>query len=546
MNRNKLGIILGVALGVVAALFALNYTQQLQRQLQQAQQQAQRPVAAAQTPVPTPTIATVPVVVAAQDLAPQSVLSTAAVKVIQVPPDVRLARALTRPDDAVGKVVQYPVAAGEQIVPLMLASAKTSANFSVTIPPGKRAVAIKVDEIIGTADLIRPGDRVDVIATFDKQTMGKDMATLFLQNVEVLAVAQHYAGEPPEVSESAATPAPALPGKTTDAPAELGAAVPLANASSKGTPTAAATPKPTPTATATPRPTPVPAPRTLTLAVTPEEAERLALAEANGSLRLALRPASDASTDDIPEATLSTLQSQIVKPAAQITGVQISPTNLRAGDTLKVVVTVKNTSDKVIATQDPKPEFTYVQGQTYHSQGFTSQDGKLRVGLNFDGHPSAPFPYRWGLGGDLAPGSTVTVTGYVKLTYDLKPTNFWVGLVQEPSTVLQDNEGTTLVTVLPENVAVVSVDAANVRSGPDLASSVIDQLPYGTEVPIMGQEKDWFKVQLPDGSSGFVAAGWIIAPTANAPPAPVPAVPMPAALAAASLSGPTPTPGPQR
>ncbi|HVB96443.1 MAG TPA: SH3 domain-containing protein, partial [Chloroflexota bacterium] len=207
----------------------------------------------------------------------------------------------------------------------------------------------------------------------------------------------------------------------------------------------------------------------------------------------------------------SPLQSQI----AEITGVSMSPTNARAGDTLTVTITVKNTSTEVIHTQGPDPKFTYVQGQTFFSQNFASQAGKLRVGVSFDGHPSIDFPYRWGLGGDLAPGASTTVVGYIKLTYDMKPTNFWAGLIEEPATILQDNEGTTLISVLPDNVAVVSVDAANVRSGPDLASSVIGQLGYGTEVPILGQEKDWFKVKMPDGRQGFVAAGWIIAPQAG-------------------------------
>jgi hypothetical protein len=39
------------------------------------------------------------------------------------------------------------------------------------------------------------------------------------------------------------------------------------------------------------------------------------------------------------------------------------------------------------------------------------------------------MPYRWGLGGDLAPGATTTVTGHVKITQDFKATNFWAALI---------------------------------------------------------------------------------------------------------------------
>ena len=239
------------------------------------------------------------------------------------------------------------------------------------------------------------------------------------------------------------------------------------------------------------------------------------LAEQQGRLAYALRSTNDTTTVDIPEATLSTIRSPLQSQIAEITGVSMSPTNAQAGDTLTVTITVKNTSTEVIHTQGPDPEIHVRPAKRSSLKTLLHQTGKLRVGVSFDGHPSIDFPYRWGLGGDLAPGASTTVVGYIKLTYDMKPTNFWAGLIEEPATILQDNEGTTLISVLPDNVAVVSVDAANVRSGPNIASSVIGQLGYGTEVPILGQEKDWFKVKLPDGRQGFVAAGWIICPSSR-------------------------------
>ena len=66
------------------------------------------------------------------------------------------------------------------------------------------------------------------------------------------------------------------------------------------------------------------------------------------------------------------------------------------------------------------------------------------------------MPYRWGLGGDLAPGATTTVTGHVKITQDFKTTNFWAALVNEPSTIVQTGVGMTLITSLPENLAIVA------------------------------------------------------------------------------------------
>src|SRR5690606_36842521 len=73
--------------------------------------------------------------------------------------------------------------------------------------------------------------------------------------------------------------------------------------------------------------------KSVTLAVDPEQAERLVLAEEMGTLRLALRRADDHNVVDLPEATLGTIRAPLVNSEAQITSVQISPTTAKAGDT---------------------------------------------------------------------------------------------------------------------------------------------------------------------------------------------------------------------
>ena len=209
-------------------------------------------------------------------------------------------------------------------------------------------------------------------------------------------------------------------------------------------------------------------------------------------------------------ADLGTLANPIQVAAGQIIATEITPTNTKVGDTLDISITVKNTSDKPLQSMSPEPGFTYVQGQTYFTQQFASDPGKWRVAIGTAGLDATEMPYRWGLGGDLAPGATTTVTGHVKITQDFKTTNFWAALIDEPSTIVQTGVGMTLVTSLPENLAIVAVDAANVRSGPSIASSVLDQVKYGTELQIIGQSADWFKIKLPDQREGWVAAGWIV------------------------------------
>jgi len=69
------------------------------------------------------------------------------------------------------------------------------------------------------------------------------------------------------------------------------------------------------------------------------------------------------------------------------------------------------------------------------------------------------------------------------------------------------------VSVTPVNVVVVAVDVAQIRSGPSISSSIVDEVPYGTELTVLGQEADWYKVEVPEsGKQGYVAAGWITTP----------------------------------
>jgi len=250
--------------------------------------------------------------------------------------------------------------------------------------------------------------------------------------------------------------------------------------------------------------------RILTLAVAPEAAERLALAETYGNLRYIARPVGERDQAAVLPADLSTLSSPIQAASAEIIATEISPSTVKVGDTIDVKITIKNTSDKPLQTQGPQPTFTYVQGQTYFTQQFASQPGKWRVGIGSAGLDATELPYRWGFGGDLAPGASTTVTGSIKVTQDFKPTNFWAAIIEEPAKIVQNGTGITLVTSMPENIAVVAVDAANVRSSPSIASSVIDLVKYGTELEIIGQSADWFKIRLPDKREGWVAAGWIV------------------------------------
>lgn len=460
--------------------------------MQQLQRQAQADAAKSAAAVSQAQADYVPVVVAKVNIPYRTPIKATMLEVKQLPATARHGQAIQDVAEAIGKITKVPISAGEQILTSKFSTDRSETGLTFIIPNGKRAVAISVSEVITSGGLIQPGDLVDVMAVFDAKTYGKDMSTFILQGVEVLAVGQLLPGE--NVPQASTTEQLGR--------AASGAAAPLPGQVA-----------PTPTPPPAQEPKAQPGARSVTLAVTPEESQRLVLAETLGKLRLVLRPMTDNETVTLPEATLGTIRSPLTPDAAVITAVSISPTNARAGDTLKVQITIKNVANVVLPTQGPNPEYTYVQGQTFFSQNFPAQDGKYRVAIGYEGSSAAPLPYRWGFGADLPPGASTTVTGYIKLTNDVKPSNFWAALIKEPATVLQNNVGTTLVTVAATNVAIISVDMANVRSGPTIDSSVIAQVPYGTELPILGQSADWYKIKLADGREGYVAAGWIVGAT---------------------------------
>lgn len=432
---------------------------------------------------PPEPVSTAVVLVAGQDIPVRTKITSDMVREEGIPVSAKHPEALSLIRQADGQVTRLPITKGEQVLATKLTAVREESGLSFIIPPSKRAVAVTTSEVIGAGGLVLPGDRVDVIAVFDAKTMGKDMATIILQDIEVMAVAQKLEGELPDKSVIERA------GQALDG-------------GSKGT---LSVPKE--------RGQPQPAAKTVTLAVTPEEAQRLFLSEAYGKIRLALRPNQERSRVDLQEATLSSVRSPLRQGAAQITATSISPITLNAGGVMKIEVTVKNVSNATIRSQGPDPGFTYVQGQTFQSQNFSSQAGAFRVGLNYAGQRPVEYPYRWGLGGDLPPGASTTVTGYIRFTSAITATDFWAGLVEEPANVTHDNVGLVKIAVTPADAVMITVDSADLRSGPSLSSPVVGQVSYGSQLRLLGQEADWYKVQMPDSSLvGYVAAGWVAMP----------------------------------
>src|SRR6267378_1158795 len=86
----------------------------------------------------------------------------------------------------VGRGVVLPIMAGEFILPNKLAGENAGSGMPGLIPPGMRAVSVRVNEVVSVAGFVAPGTRVDVLLTGTPGS-GEQETTTVLQNVAVLA-----------------------------------------------------------------------------------------------------------------------------------------------------------------------------------------------------------------------------------------------------------------------------------------------------------------------------------------------------------------------
>jgi pilus assembly protein CpaB len=179
----------------------------------------------------------VEVVVAAYDLPLGTKIELGEVKLARWSADSLPDGAYTDPRQVLGSYVKNSLVANEPIVQAKLFTGdKTAGIMPLLIPFGMRAVSVPVDEVSDVAGFVLPHTRVDVlVATTGEGGGDKAFSKVILQNVEVLAVAQ-------EVEQK------------KDEPEIV---------------------------------------KVVTLLVTPQESERLALASHSGTLRLAMRNYND-------------------------------------------------------------------------------------------------------------------------------------------------------------------------------------------------------------------------------------------------------------
>ncbi|HEY3045775.1 MAG TPA: Flp pilus assembly protein CpaB [Vicinamibacterales bacterium] len=130
------------------------------------------------------------VVLAAHPIALGASLTASDLKRVGWPSSSPLPGAFSSIDEVVGRGVVTAVNENEPITESKLASRDAGAGLSPAIPPGMRAISVKVNEVIGVAGFATPGARVDVLVTVRRSD---DAVTrVLVPNVRVLTAGTRY------------------------------------------------------------------------------------------------------------------------------------------------------------------------------------------------------------------------------------------------------------------------------------------------------------------------------------------------------------------
>lgn len=140
------------------------------------------------------------VLVAAKDLAVGSKITNDDVKLVKIPQGSIPANAIRQKTDVLERGVVLPISAGEFILLSKLAADKAGSGLPSLIPPGMRAMSVRVNEVVSVAGFVLPGTRVDVLLTGNPTSGSDQQTTTVLENVAVLATGQklerNSAGDP--------------------------------------------------------------------------------------------------------------------------------------------------------------------------------------------------------------------------------------------------------------------------------------------------------------------------------------------------------------
>lgn len=135
-------------------------------------------------------------VATAQNLQAGDVLTPATLKLVAWPSASPLEGAFPKPDAVAGRIVLFPLAAGEPIIERQLAAPGSTAGLSMKIPDGMRAISLKSDEVVGVAGFLLPGTHVDVLVSYRSPTTPDSITSTVIQDAQIIATGQKMEPDP--------------------------------------------------------------------------------------------------------------------------------------------------------------------------------------------------------------------------------------------------------------------------------------------------------------------------------------------------------------
>jgi pilus assembly protein CpaB len=207
----------------------------------------------------TGVVAGTDVMVAANDIQVGARIEERDVRIAKFPAGDIPPGAFAKRSQVMGRGVIVPIYKGEFIMPNRLAAENSGSGLPSLIPPGMRAVSVRVNDIVSVAGFVTPGTRVDVLLTGTPTSGGGPQTTTVLQNVAVIAAGSKL------------------------------------ERTSTGEPQTSAV---------------------ITLLVSPDDAQRLTLASSQGHIQLALRNPLDTRQDEVAASSERGLFKGVMPPPA--------------------------------------------------------------------------------------------------------------------------------------------------------------------------------------------------------------------------------------
>ena len=138
-------------------------------------------------------VTTVNVVVAQHPLKLGTRITTDHVKLVEWPASAPVAGAFSTIAEVVNRGLISAVGENEPLTSAKLAALEAGAGLPPSIPPGMRAISVKVNEVIGVAGFVVPGTRVDVMVTLSGRIPSEDSTTrVVVSNAQVLTAGTRY------------------------------------------------------------------------------------------------------------------------------------------------------------------------------------------------------------------------------------------------------------------------------------------------------------------------------------------------------------------